>query len=93
MFSIYALSLALMAPGHPDQVLLHQPFVELLDWEVPEEYSLAGLKALRSEIEQERDAKLEEIKKTEEDWKRKLAAGRHELETLNKLSSADSEET
>jgi peptidase M48-like protein len=89
----YVLSLALLAPGDPDPTLLDQPFVELLEWEVPEDYSPADIRELRSRVEKERDDKLEALKKTEEDWKKKLAADRDELEGLNKLSSTDTEES
>jgi Zn-dependent protease with chaperone function len=96
-----AIFLALLAPGQPDDTLPlispedlpHQPFVELLVLEKSEELSLDDLKALRSRIEKERDQELERSRKIEEEWKQKLAADRHDLATLNKLSSADTQQT
>ncbi len=100
MFPLYALSLALLVPANPDQRLPsisledlpHQPFVELLERDRSEEYSPDELRALRSKIEQERDERIEALRKTEETWKKQLASDRHDLETLNKASSTDSED-
>ena len=96
-----AIFLALLVPGQSDDALSlispedlpHQPFVELLQFEKSEELSLADLKALRSRIERERDEELERARRIEEEWKQKLAADRHDLETLNKLSSTDTQQT
>ena len=100
MFPLYAFSLALLVPANPGQRLPsisledlpHQPFVELLERDRSEEYSPDELRALRSKIEQERDERIETLRKTEETWKKQLAADRHDLETLNKASSTDSED-
>src|SRR5262245_33885902 len=89
-----------MVPANPDQRLPsisledlpHQPFVELLERDRPEEYSADELRALRSKIERERDEKIEALRQTEETWKKQLASNRQVLETLNKASSTDSED-
>src|SRR5262245_50814580 len=88
-------------PGQPDETVSsisledipHQPFVELLQFQPSREFSLDDLKAVRAKVEQERDDQLEQTRKQEEDWKKMLAADRHELETLNKLASADTNKT
>lgn len=101
MFLPYILSAMSLLPGQPDrapsaislQDVPRQPFAELFERENPEDYSIDDLRALRSRIEKERDEKLETTKKAEEDWKKKLVADRHELDTLNKLASADTDQT
>jgi hypothetical protein len=100
VFSLYALSLALLIPPTSDQELplfsprdiLNQPLVELLQIQSLEGLSASELKALRSRIEEERDQKIYELKQLEQGWKRKLAASRNELQELNRLASEDTEE-
>jgi Zn-dependent protease with chaperone function len=98
VFPLYALTLALLIPPLPDQELsftpedlLHQPFVILMELQKPEGYSPSDLKALRSRVEEERDRKVAELRQREDDWKKKLASNRHELEVLNKRASRDNE--
>jgi Peptidase family M48 len=96
---LYALSLALLIPLQTDQELFipledvpNQPFANLLEPRSAEEYSRDALGDLRARIQQERDERLAEARKTEERWKKTLAADRRELEALNKRSSSDTEE-
>jgi beta-barrel assembly-enhancing protease len=97
VFPLYPLFLALLIPVLPDQELsvfspeelLHQPFVFLMELQNSEAFSSSELKALRSRIEEERDGKIAELRERENDWKKKLALHRNELEGLNKLGSKD----
>ena len=97
MVSLYALSLALLIPLQADQEppcipledLPNQPFVSLLEQPYQEVHPHDTLKDLRERLEREREEKLEEIRKTEKLWKRKLEDDRRELELLNKGSSVD----
>lgn len=99
MFSIYALSLALLIPPTSDQELvsltpqesLLQPFVELLQVQNIEGEFRAEIKALRSRLMDERDQKLQELKLLERDWNEKLDSARQQLQLLNKQGSADTE--
>ena len=90
MFSPYVLSAALLLPSLSVEELIHQPFAELFKLIAPE-YSHADVHALRSRLEQERDAKIESSKRIEKTWKEEIAAAKHELEALNLKTSADSE--
>jgi DNA repair exonuclease SbcCD ATPase subunit len=100
VFSLYALSLALLIPPASDQELplsspgdiLNQPLVELLQMQSLEGFSASELKALRSSIEEERDRKIQQLKQLEQGWKKKLAASRNELQELNRQASEDTEE-
>jgi len=97
VFSLYALSLALLIPASSDnelssfspEDLLHQPFVVLMELQNLEEIPTSELRAMRSRIEEERDRKISEVRQREDDWKKKLAVHRNELEALNKLGSRD----
>jgi hypothetical protein len=99
VFSIYALSLALLIPPTSDQELvsltpqesLLQPFVELLQVQNIEGEFRAEIKALRSRLMDERDQKLQELKLLERDWNEKLDSARQQLQLLNKQGSADTE--
>ena len=99
MYSVYALSLALLIPPTSDQEpvpltpqdFVHQPFLELLQVPGLEDESRSELKALRSRIEKERDQKIEELKQLEQGWKRKLDLQRQQLQLLNKQGSEDTE--
>lgn len=83
MFRILTLSLALAGP------LPSQSYTSLLQQDGAG-HSRESLRLLRSSIELERDEKLNSLKRTEEEWKGKLAAARREIDALNKASSADS---
>jgi Peptidase family M48 len=97
---LFALPLALLIASQGDQELSfisiedvpNQPFANLLEQKNAEDYSKDEFGALRARIEQERDEKLAAAKKTEEGWKKTLAADRRELEAVNKQSSSDTEE-
>ena len=99
MFSLYALSLALLIPPTTDQELvsltpqesLHQPFVELLQVQSFDGEYRDELKALRSRLIAERDQKVQELKELERGWNERLESARQQLQALNKQGSADTQ--
>ena len=86
----YVLSAALLLPSVSVEDLIHQPFAELLNL-ISRDYSHDDVRALRSRLEQERDAAIHTSEDREKTWKQEVAAAKHELAALNAKASTDSE--
>jgi hypothetical protein len=94
-----ALYLALPIPLQTDQefpAMLEDitalPFLELLEHYDAANFSSADLKALRAQVQQQRDDAIDEARNLESRWKKELAADRRDLEILNQ-SPEDTEES
>ena len=89
LFSVPVLASDRQLPDASLETQLNRSYVELMELVPSWQYSKRDVKRARSNIEQERERRLEAAERLEERWRDELDAVRDQLEEMNRVSSRD----